>query len=84
MIIEMGKGQWLFSKATDEQGRHGLSISKADKAYDVGQLDQEKAGKRIMGEDDIFIVIPNLESGVILQEQIIDCLTDILGWDKRQ
>lgn len=38
MKIEMGKGEWLFSKATDENGLPGLLIRKSEKPYTVGDL----------------------------------------------
>lgn len=83
MIVEMGKGMWLFSMGTDDQGRNGLLIRSAEKSYEVGELDHEKAGQSPLKDDDIFIVIPDLVSALILQEQIVDVCVHNQGW-KRQ
>lgn len=83
MKIEMGKGEWLFSKASDSDGNVGLLIKRAEKPYNVGELDNEKAGESPLQDDDIFITIPDLPSALILQEQIIDVCVELQGWKKR-
>lgn len=81
MEIQMGKGEWLFSKGTSNDGRVGLLIMKAESAHEVGELDRTVEGPQQLGENKIFIAMPDLKSLFVISEKLTEIGIDLLNWE---
>lgn len=82
MEIQMGKGEWLFSRGTAPDGRKGLLIQKAKEHYAFGEHDLEAPCDVVMDDTKVFIAVPNLESLAILNEQLALLGLDLAGLSK--
>lgn len=81
MEIQMGKGEWMFSKGTSTDGRVGLLIIKADEPHEVGELDRSYEGPQQLGENRIFISMPDLKSLFVISEKLTEIGIDLLKWE---
>jgi hypothetical protein len=85
MIIETGNGEYNFSVGKDHAGRLGLFIKKNIKPKQFASLSPDELGVTFnLTEEDIFIIIPNLECLLIIQEQLVAVGVELLGWEKER
>lgn len=84
MEIQMGKGEWLFCTVHErDANRHGLHIRKAEiphKVGDIGPPYEPIVGK--IPEEDVVVWFADLESLLIIQEQLVKCGAAMCGWKK--
>jgi hypothetical protein len=81
MEIQMGKGEWLFSKGTSTDGRVGLLIMKAETPREVGELDRTVEGPQPLGDDRVFIAMPDLKALFVISEKLTEIGIDLMKWE---